>query len=98
MSDHQPEDAENLLKDPVDQFTLDFLRKKWESNDEDNIFLSPIGIMIAYIMLLEGACGTTTDQIISIFRLKPTLKDIGVIRNESSKVGDFLRIIYREVQ
>lgn len=65
------------------EFTLDFLRKNWNSIDQENLLVSSIGIMIINIMLLEGAEGVMADQIMSVLRLGPAFKDIGTIRNES---------------
>lgn len=78
--------SKDFLQEPVDQFTSDLLRKKWESSDEDNILVSPIGIMITYIMLLERIHGKTADQIISVLHLRQTFENVERIRNEFIKV------------
>ncbi|XP_074604182.1 serpin B13-like [Brevipalpus obovatus] len=66
------------LQLPVDRFTFDFLRKI--SKDDKNIFVSPIGIIVLYTILLEGAHGKTADQIMEVFHLKDQFKNINDVR------------------
>ncbi|XP_074604179.1 serpin B13-like [Brevipalpus obovatus] len=63
------------LQLPLDKFTHDFVRKVSGENDR-NIFVSPIGIMVLYTILLEGARGKTADQIMQVFHLKLQFENI----------------------
>ncbi|XP_074604215.1 serpin B4-like [Brevipalpus obovatus] len=62
------------LQLPVDRFTFDFLREISEEDDK-NIFGSPIGIIVLYTILLEGARGETADQIMEVFHLKDQFRN-----------------------
>ncbi|XP_074593239.1 iripin-2-like [Brevipalpus obovatus] len=83
---------ENRLKTSFDRFTADFLRKVSE-NDDKNILVSPVGIIVLYIIILEGAHGKTADQIMQVFRLKPEFKNVEEIRVELKKI---IRLPYRQ--
>ncbi|XP_074604213.1 serpin B4-like [Brevipalpus obovatus] len=63
------------LQLPVDRFIIDFLRKISEKDDK-NIFVSPIGIIVLYAIILEGARGETADQIMEVFHLKDQFKNV----------------------
>lgn len=82
-------ESERLLQVPVDEFTVNFLRKVSETKEDENILVSPIGILIIYTMLLEGARGATADQFVSVFHLEPSLNDVEKIREELKKVKAF---------
>lgn len=92
MAFHQSKSGENMLRKPVDEFTVDFLRQKWKNSNDDCIFVSPFGIMIAHTMLLEGACGETANQIMSVLRLSPTFDCVEKMRKEFCEVRDVLVI------
>ncbi|XP_074604217.1 serpin B4-like [Brevipalpus obovatus] len=62
------------LQLPVDRFTFDFLRKI-SKEDDKNIFVSPIGIIVLYTIILEGARGETADQIMEVFHLKDQFRN-----------------------
>lgn len=53
---------------------------------ENAKFISPIGIIVCYAVLLEGASGETADQIMYTLHLSPTFENIEKIRNEIVKV------------
>ncbi|XP_074604220.1 uncharacterized protein LOC141857626 [Brevipalpus obovatus] len=74
------------LQTSIDGFTVDFLRKVSVENDDENILVSPIGITILYTILLEGARGSTTDEIMHVFHMKPQFKNVGKIRIELKKL------------
>ncbi|XP_074604210.1 serpin B4-like [Brevipalpus obovatus] len=63
------------LQLPVDRFTFDFLREI-SKEDDKNIFVSPIGIIVLYTIILEGARGETADQIMEVFHLKDQFKNL----------------------
>lgn len=97
MSNLRSKQSPDILRKPVDQFTLNFLRKKWELSNEDDFVFCPIGIITINIMLLEGAQGKTADQIMSILHLEPTFKSVEDIRNQLKMVKDLLESIIFQI-
>lgn len=80
-------EGSSLLKMPSDSFTLDLLRKKMEYNPNGNTIISPMGVMIVYSMLMEGADGETKDQLNQVLRLGTAFNDTDSVKKEFKKVN-----------
>ncbi|XP_074604225.1 serpin B13-like [Brevipalpus obovatus] len=79
------EKTERTLQIPVDGFTIDFLREASKDTGK-NIFVSPIGIIVLYTLLLEGAHGKTAEQLMQVFHLKPQFENVEEVRVEMEKL------------
>lgn len=73
------DDAEALLITGMSHFTFDLYQKL--STNEENLFFSPFGILIAMAMAYAGACKNTEQQITNVLhfrlpqpRLHPAMK------------------------
>lgn len=86
MSQSSLKETKNGLQTPVDRFTVDLLRKISEESSNGNTLVSPIGIIVQYTILLEGAHGPTADEIMHVFHLKPQFKKVEKVRIEMKKV------------
>jgi serpin B len=66
-----------------DTFAFDVFKATFANSKEANIFISPLSISMAFNMVLNGAAGTTLDEILETLRAKDyTVSDI----NEHSKL------------
>uniref|UniRef100_T1KBJ2 Serpin domain-containing protein n=1 Tax=Tetranychus urticae TaxID=32264 RepID=T1KBJ2_TETUR len=57
------------LSNPSIGFGLKFLKKINSASDSTNLLLSPLSVIIAYCMVLEGAAGETEKQIKEVLNL-----------------------------
>uniref|UniRef100_T1KBE2 Serpin domain-containing protein n=1 Tax=Tetranychus urticae TaxID=32264 RepID=T1KBE2_TETUR len=72
------------LSNPSIDFGLKFLKKVNSASDSTNLLLSPLSVIIAYCMVLEGAAGETEKQIKEVL-------DLDKIDNQHGGISEIIK-------
>ncbi|CAH1800983.1 unnamed protein product [Owenia fusiformis] len=62
-------DCNQELVDALNQFALDLHRDLSTKNDDENILFSPYNVASAFLMVLLGSSGETSDSIANVFHI-----------------------------
>ncbi|XP_015784760.1 leukocyte elastase inhibitor-like [Tetranychus urticae] len=72
------------ISNPSIEFGLKFLKKINSASDSTNLLLSPLSVIIAYCMVLEGAAGETEKQIKEVL-------DLDEIDNQHGGISEIIK-------
>ncbi len=78
------------LSNPSIAFGLKFLKKINSASDSTNLLLSPLSVIIAYCMVLEGAAGETEKQIKEVL-------DLDEIDNQHGGISEIIKQVIMHI-
>ncbi|XP_074604864.1 serpin B6-like [Brevipalpus obovatus] len=85
----------SVLRETCNEFMIDIIHKiggdlsREDSPDKDNFFISPLGIMVAYSMLLPGASGETRSQMVTSLRMDNLCNGMEIVHQEIHELLDY---------